>query len=576
MKPEFDWVIRGGTVADGSGGPLREVDVGVRDGRIALLAPRLARGAQEIDARDRLVTPGFVDIHTHYDGQAVWDDRLAPSSWQGVTTAVMGNCGVGFAPVRATDHDRLVELMEGVEDIPGAALYEGLNWRWETFGDFLDRLDERARDIDLCAQLPHAALRLYVMGKRAVDLEPASDDEIARMRRLTTEAIQAGAIGFSTSRTLNHRSAKGDPTPSLRATEEELLGIAMGMTDAGRGVFQLISDFKDRDAEFDMLERIVRRSGRPMSFSLAQSHAHPRGWRALLDRLEAARAAGLPMLGQVAPRPIGLLYGLQATLHPFCLHPSYQAIAAQGITERLRALRDPALRARLLAESPESTVHALARRLTDYERIFPLGEVPDYEPSPEQSIAAIATREGRAPAEVAYDLLLADEGRGFLFTQFANYADFNLDACHDMLASEATVPGLADGGAHVGIIADASYPTYLLTHWGRDRSRGRFPLPWLVKRQTRDTARAVGLADRGTLAPGMKADINVIDFDRLSARRPYLAFDLPAGGRRLMQGADGYDATMVSGVPVYRAGEPTGALPGRVVRAGGKRIFPAN
>ncbi|MEN9315068.1 MAG: hypothetical protein RIS35_1461 [Pseudomonadota bacterium] len=566
MAAAFDLVIRGGTVADGTGAPLFEADVGVSGSRIAAVGKGLAAGREEIDARGRLVTPGFVDVHTHYDGQAAWDACLAPSSWHGVTTAVMGNCGVGFAPVHAGDRQRLVELMEGVEDIPGAALHEGLDWRWESFADYMAHLDRRPHDIDFCAQLPHGALRVYVMGDRGAALEPATEADIARMRELAAEAVRAGAIGFSTSRTLNHKSLKGDPIPSLRATEAELTGIAMGLRDAGRGALELISDFRDLEEEFGMARRIVEASGRPMTISLAQAHAKPERWRDILALMEQANADGLPIKGQVAPRPIGLLYGLQATLHPFCQHPSYQPIAHLPLADRVEAMRDPALRRRLLAEEPMGSNQVLGRRLMDFERIFPLGELPDYEPSRDQSIAAIAQRQGRLPAAVAYDLLLEDEGRNFLSTQFANFAYYNLDCCRDMLASDATIPGLGDGGAHVGIIADASFPTYLLTHWGRDRATGRFDLAWLIRRQTSDTARAVGLTDRGQVKVGMKADLNVIDFERLRVERPYMAFDLPAGGRRLLQKARGYEATIVSGRTVYRNGEATGELPGRLVR----------
>jgi N-acyl-D-aspartate/D-glutamate deacylase len=568
MPARHDLVIRNGTVADGTGGPLREADIAVADGRIAAIGKVEGGGRDEIDARGQLVTPGFVDIHTHYDGQVAWDSRLAPSSWHGVTTVVMGNCGVGFAPVRREDRQRLVELMEGVEDIPGAALHEGLDWAWESFGQYLNALGRRPHDIDFCAQLPHGALRVYVMGERGAKLEAATPEDVAEMRRLTREAMEAGAIGFSTSRTLNHRTATGDPTPSLRATEAELTGIALGIKDAGRGVIELISDFDtpDLDSEFGMVRRIVEASGRPLTLSLAQPHGRGFMWRTLLDRIEAAAADGLPIKGQVAPRGIGILLGLQASFNPFSMHPSYQEIAAKPLAEKVAALRDPAFRARLLAESPAGTYVALAKRLTAFDYIFPLGNPPNYEPPRESAIAPRAAREGRSPAELALDLLLEDEGRAFLYSPFANYADFDLDACREMMASNSTVMGLGDGGAHVGIICDGSYPTYLLSHWGRDRAAGRFDLPWLVKRQTADTARTVGLLDRGMLAPGMKADINVIDFDRLRAERPIMAFDLPAGGKRLMQKASGYTATIVSGEVIYRGGEATSALPGRLVR----------
>ncbi|MBI1330528.1 MAG: amidohydrolase family protein [Alphaproteobacteria bacterium] len=568
MTGEFDLVIRGGTVADGTGAPLREADIAVRDGKIAAVGTVPASGIEEIDAKNRLVTPGYVDIHTHYDGQATWDSRLAPSSWHGVTTVVMGNCGVGFAPVHKSDHNRLIELMEGVEDIPGAALHEGLSWNWESFGDYLDALETRAHDIDICAQLPHGALRVYVMGERGAKLEAATEDDIARMRALTTEAMRAGAIGFTTSRTLNHRTVKGDPTPSLRATQEELMGIALGMKDAGSGVFELISDFDNPDpiTEFSMIRELVARSGRPLTLSLAQFGSNAHGWRGLLGMIESAARDGLPIKGQVAPRPIGLLLGLQGTLNPFSAHETFAEIRDKPLAEKVRIMRDPAFRARMLAESDAKQSHPLARRVMAFDQIFPLGDPPNYEPPKETAIAAIAAREERPAQDVAYDLLLGDEGRAFLFLPFANYTEFNLDACGEMIANANCVMGLGDGGAHVGIICDASYSTYLLTHWGRDRSHGRFDLPYLVKRQTQDTARAVGLLDRGVIAPGMKADINVIDFDRLRVEAPKMAFDLPAGGKRLLQKATGYEATIVSGKIAYRNGEATDALAGRLVR----------
>ncbi len=574
---QYDLVIRGGELADGDGGPLRQADVAVTDGRIVAVGTVAGRGRDEIDARGKLVTPGFVDIHTHYDGQATWDSRLHPSSWHGVTTAVMGNCGVGFAPVRPQHRNRLIELMEGVEDIPGAALHEGLSWQWESFGDYLDTLDQRPHDIDIAAQLPHGALRVYVMGERGARLEAATPDDLRQMRQLSAEAVRAGAIGFSSSRSVNHRSIKGEPTPSLRASEDELMAIALGLQDAGRGVLQFISDFNrpSLDEEFAMLTRLVAASGRPLSFSLAQRHSAPEHWRRLLALTEAANARGLPIVAQVAPRPIGVLLGLQGSRNPFSGCPGYQAIADLPLDERVALLRQPGLRAQLLQELQHLPSHRdpLVPRLTAFDRIYSFGDPPNYEPPADQAVTAIAQRLGLSPAEAAFDLMLADEGRAFLFAPFANYADGHLDACHDMLAHPNTVPGLGDGGAHVSIISDGSFPTYLLAHWGRDRAHGRFDIGWLVKRQTADTARAVGLLDRGRVAPGYKADLNVIDLAALQCAAPVMASDLPAGGRRLLQRATGFDATIVAGVPVYRQGEATGALPGRLVR--GQTVSPA-
>jgi N-acyl-D-aspartate/D-glutamate deacylase len=568
MTAEFDLIIRDGEIADGRGGALYQGDVAIKDGRIAAVGTVPGHGREELDARGKIVSPGFVDIHTHYDGQSTWDSHLAPSSWHGVTTVVMGNCGVGFAPVRPSDQDRLIELMEGVEDIPGVALHEGLSWAWHSFADYLDAVAARPHDIDICAQLPHGALRVYVMGERGARLEPATEKDIAEMRALSAEAMRAGAIGFSTSRTLNHRTVRGDPTPSLRATEAELMGIAQGLADAGSGVIELISDFNtpDVNTEFGMIRRLVEKTGRPLSLSLAQGHSHPDGWRTILNHIESASRDGLPIRAQIAPRPIGILLGLQGTLNPFSAHETFAAIKDKPLAEKLSAMRDPAFRARMMAETDARQSHPLARRVMAFDQIFPLGDPPDYEPPQSQALANIAARRGISPVELAYDMLLEDEGRSFLFMPFANYARYNLDVCGEMIAHPDCVMGLGDGGAHVGIISDASFMTYLLTHWGRDRAKGKFDIGWLIKRQTADTARAVGLHDRGVLAPGMKADVNVIDFAALQVKAPCMAYDLPAGGKRLLQGASGYDATIVSGEVIYRDGVATGALPGKLVR----------
>jgi len=566
MKETLDMVIRGGTIADGLGGPLAEADVGIRDGRIVEMGKIASAGREEIDARDCIVAPGFVDIHTHYDGQAIWDQRFAPSSWHGVTTVVMGNCGVGFAPVRLADRDRLIELMEGVEDIPGVALHEGLDWAWESFAGYLDALERHPHDIDYCAQLPHAALRVYVMGERASRLEMATPEDRERMRALTAEAMRAGAIGFSTSRSINHKSVKGAPTPTLKAAEEELLAIALGVKDAGRGVLQMITDFdgEDVDDEFALMRRLAAASGRPLSFSLMQKHRNPRGWKRVLELTREANAAGLEMRAQVAPRGVGILLGLQGSRNVFSECPSYQAIAELPFERRAALMREPALRATLLREIQDAGATPLGQRLIEFENIFAFGNPPDYDPGPESSVAAIAAREARTPAEVAYDLMLDHDGHGMLYSPFANYADRSLEACGEMIADPNTVVGLGDGGAHVGLVSDSSFQTFLLSHWGN--ATGRFELPWLIKRQTSDTARAVGLNDRGVVARGMKADLNVIRPDALGMALPHMQFDLPAGGRRLLQRASGYVATLVSGVPIYRDGESCGALPGRLVR----------
>lgn len=567
MERAYDLVVRGGTVVDGTGAAPIEADVAVRGGRIAAVGKVAGAGVEELDARGLLVTPGFVDIHTHYDGQATWDERMQPSSWHGVTTAVMGNCGVGFAPCRPEDHDRLIRLMEGVEDIPFPVLSLGLPWNWESYPDYLDALAARRFDIDIASQLPHAALRVFVMGQRGADREPATEADIHAMSALARRAAEAGAIGFSTSRTLNHRTSDGQPTPTLTAGEDELTAIALGLAAAGKGVLQFVSDFVDAEAEFDMLQRIVERSGRPLSISLVQSPREPRVYRYLLERLRAANERGLRMRAQVATRPVGVLFGLELTVNPFSQHPSYRQIASLTLAERVARLRDPAFRARLLAEeSQPGRAPALGAGLA-WDKIQLMGAEPDYEPTSDTSIATLAARQGRDPYEIALDHMLRNEGRGMLYLPLLNYADYSLDPAYEMLNHPDVVPGLSDGGAHVGMICDGSFPTTNIVHWTRDRTRGpRLPLERMVKAQCRDTAETVGLFDRGLLAPGYRADLNLIDYDRLKLHAPEVAHDLPSGGRRLIQRAEGYVATILAGQVTYRDGEPTGALPGRLLR----------
>ncbi len=497
-----------------------------------------------------------MDIHVHYDGQATWDDRLIPSSWHGVTTVVAGNCGVGFAPVHPTDHDRLIQLMEGVEDIPGAALHEGLPWTWQSFPEFLDALDGRPYDVDIGTHVPHGALRLNVMGERGAQREMATPDDIEAMATLARQAVEAGAIGFSTSRTRNHRSSNGEYTPTLTADADELLGIARAVGATGTGVLQVVSDFDDVDAEFGLFRSMAEASGRPLSFSLAG--VDPTKYPRQLELLDEANLAGVRMRGQAAARAIGILVGLQCTVNPLAGNPVWPEIAALSVADQARAMLEPSFKQRFLA--------AALKPLGGADRMFELADPPDYEPDPSTSIAARAAREGREALDLAYDLFAQDEGRTFLYVPIINWFDGTLDGVGEMLAHPHTVPGLSDGGAHVGTICDASFPTTFLAYWGRDRDRGRLDLAYLVRQHTKDTAETVGLLDRGVLAPGYRADVNLIDFDALRVRRPEMRHDLPAGGKRLLQRADGYHTTIVKGQVTYQQGEPTDALPGRLLR----------
>jgi N-acyl-D-aspartate/D-glutamate deacylase len=566
MTVNPDLVISGGTVADGNGGELYEADIAIKDGRIAEVGKVSAKGKEEIDAKGKLVAPGFVDVHTHYDGQVTWSQDITPSSQNGVTTAIMGNCGVGFAPCKPDDHRRLIQLMEGVEDIPEPVLSAGIPWAWESFPDYMEWLSKRNFDIDVGAQLPHAALRVYVMGERGARRDPSTSEDNRAMAQLAREAVRAGALGFSTSRTLNHRTSTGDYTPTLKAGEDELTAIAGAMQAEGRSVLQFVLDLSTIHEDLPMMLRVAENTKCPVSFSITQNDKAPQRWRQTLAEINEAAARGLSVTAQIAARPVGLMLGLELSRNPFQTHPSYRAIANLPLAERVVRLRQLEVRAAILNENATATDDPLFFR-PNYDKMYLLGNPPDYEQPPENTLGARARREGKRPEELAYDAMLTDDGRGMLYVPFLNYSEGNLDATREMLRDPRSVPGLSDGGAHCGIICDASFPTYLLTHWTRDRSRGeKLSIPFVVAVQSRKTALSVGLYDRGVIAAGYKADINVIDYDRLHLHPPKVHYDLPVGGRRLLQQVDGYDATIVSGVVTRRNGQATGARPGKLVR----------
>jgi N-acyl-D-aspartate/D-glutamate deacylase len=581
MTAQYDLIVRNGVVVDGTGAAPFAADVAIKDGVIAAVGEVDGDAAREIDAGGKLVTPGFVDIHTHYDALAMWDTHMTPSSLHGVTTVVMGNCGVGFAPCRPEDRDKLIELMEGVEDIPGAVMHEGLEWTWESFPEFLDALEAKPRDVDVCALVPHSALRVNVMGDRAVAFEPATPDDIAKMREITAEAVRAGAFGVSTSRTTSHKTLAGEYVPTLRVYEDELLGLAEGLNDAGSGMIEAVSDWITDESPdtinaepnpveaFGILRRVAEKSGRPMVYTLAQRNTQKQMFEQLLEMNKQAYADGVNIRPVFPPRAIGILLGLQASQTPFSGCPTFKTLNDLPLEEKVAKLRDPAIRAQILSEDPvKESTFPLIHRLS-YSYMFQFSG-KDYIPQENESAEAIAGREGRSAPEVAYDMLLEKDGRGFIYMPITNYTGYSLSASERLLGEDIAIMGLGDGGAHVGFILDAGFPTWLLTHWGK--ATGKYDAPELIRRLTTDTADAAGLHDRGRIKVGMKGDLNVIDWDTLDFEAPYVIQDLPANGKRLMQGASGYEYTVVSGEVTFEAGKPTGALPGKLVR--GQRVKP--
>ena len=575
MSDSYDLILRAARIVDGTGAAPFEGDLAVSAGRIAAVAPGgglAGRAAREIDARGLTLTPGFVDIHTHYDAQVTWDPHLFPSGYHGVTTAVLGNCGVGFAPARPSERDWLIQLMEGVEDIPGAALSEGIAWNWESFPEYLDALDGCELALDVATQVPHAAVRAYVMGERGARNEAATPEDIDRMAAIVREGMAAGALGFSTSRTIAHRALDGEPVPGTFAAEDELFGIGSVLAELDTGVFEVAGagaageDIAAPKKEIDWMRRLSARIGRPVTFAMLQVDAAPELWRDLLEISKQAVAEGADIHPQVAGRPFGMLMGLQTERHAWVDKPAYREIAHLPLGERVAALRDPERKRRIL-EEPIDGEAGFNMVWAQYHQLFPLGRPMNYEPREDESIEALAKQAGREPAELLYERMLEDDGRAMFLVPVLNYSYRSANPIYEMIHHPRAVLGLGDGGAHCALICDASIPTFMLTHWVRDRSRGpRVPIEFAVQRMTRDTARLYGLHDRGTLEVGMKADFNLIDMEALELELPEAVDDLPAGGRRLMQKARGYRGTWVSGVEILRDGEPTGARPGQLVR----------
>lgn len=566
---QYDLVVRGGLIVDGTGSAPFIGDVAISAGMIAAVGAVPGAGMREIDATGKIVTPGFIDIHTHYDGQATWENRMSPSSNHGVTTVLMGNCGVGFAPCRPHQRDMLVELMEGVEDVPEIVMTDGLPWNWETFPEYLDALEQRQLDIDVAAQVPHSALRIFVMGERAARQEAPTAQDLAELRQLVAEAIRAGAFGVTTSRNMMHRTRAGELAPSLYSEFDELCALMDGLNDADAGVFQMIpAPMSDADAEFRLLHKLAQYGQRPLSFTLLDApNQTGGGWRRMLAGLEDARQQGLEIRGQVAPRPVGMFFGLDLSLHLFSAHPSYKAISALPLAERVDRMRQPDFRKQLLGEQPEDTNPVTLTLIDNFHASHEWDDRPNYEPLHEQRIGERAKKAGLSVAEFAYDLLLKDEGRRMFYLPAANYCEGNLNAVREMLHHPDTIMALADGGAHYSLICDASFPTYYLQRWVRDAGeQDRIALPQAIAELTANPAAAVRMHDRGRLVVGLKGDLNVIDLDALTLHVPTIAYDLPAGGKRMRQDADGYAFTVVGGEVTYENGAPTGALPGRLLR----------
>ena len=564
---DFDIIIKNGTLVDGTGAKSKPGDIAIKNGKIEAIGNFSGKANQVIDATNLVVTPGFVDIHTHYDGQAIWDSQLKPSSIHGVTTVVMGNCGVGFAPCKPEDRVKLVELMEGVEDIPAPVMHEGLNWQWETFEEYIKALEKNKLDIDICALLPHAALRVYVMGERAIKHEVATKQDMQIMRKLAKEAVEAGAFGFSTSRTISHKSLKGEYTPTLRAHEDELTAIAMGLSDAGSGFMEIVSDWNEPDpeTEFEVLKRIVKSSGRPIVFSCTQRHDRPHFWEDLMAMARQAQKEGLPIRPVVTPRPIGLLLGLNGSQNPFSGTDTYKSISDLPLDKRVTEMKKDEVKKKILSEDPiKGSTFPLINRI-GYTQMYRFGSPPNYNPKPEESIEAMAKEKGMTVAELAYEILIENDGNNFIYAPLVNYADHTFSVCKKMLDDKNAIMGLGDGGAHVGFILDAGYPTWLISYWSVKKKA--YSMEETVRRLTSDTANAAGLNDRGLLKVGLKADINIIDWENVGSSDPFMTQDLPAGGKRLMQHTQGYVTTIVSGKVTYKNGEFTKERPGTVVKS---------